>query len=546
MKQACTNCGYSFEITDKDLAFYEKISPEFSGKKHPFPQPDMCPDCRQQCRMAHRNERSLYHRKCDKTGKQLISMYSPEEPYLVYDQEVWWGDAFDPLEYGREFDFSLPFFEQFRALELLVPKIAIINAKSENCMYTNYSAENRNCYLVVGGLGSEDCYYSYRIFYSKDICDCYDLYECQLCYECLESTKLYDCSYCEQCHNCANTILCKDCNGCKDCFGCVNLKNKQYYIYNRKFSKEDYEKKLSEIKNNFDAVRPDIEQLHAQVPHRFAQQVQCENVSGDPLWQCKDCYNCFTLKKSQDCYHCRIGEGDKDCMDCNFFDNSELQYFNCNNEKNYNVSFSSLIWYSKHVLYSMNCFHSEYLFGCTGMKKNKYCILNKEYSKEEYEELMPKIIKHMQKTGEWGHFFPPEISAFGYNETVAYDFTPLSEEEVRAKGWKWRQLHEASGSYMGPTTDTDDKDICKKILTCKVSSKHYKIIPQELKLYEEMGIPIPTSCPDQRHTDRMLRLNPRHLWSRSCAKCNKEIQTTYAPKRPEAVYCEECYLAEVY
>jgi len=31
----------------------------------------------------------------------------------------------------------------------------------------------------------------------------------------------------------------------------------------------------------------------------------------------------------------------------------------------------------------------------------KYCILNKQYSKEEYEELVPKIIEHMQKTGEW-------------------------------------------------------------------------------------------------------------------------------------------------
>ena len=28
--------------------------------------------------------------------------------------------------------------------------------------------------------------------------------------------------------------------------------------------------------------------------------------------------------------------------------------------------------------------------------------------------------------------------------------------------------------------------------------------------------------------------------------CDLVIQTTYAPDRPEKIYCEECYLKEVY
>ena len=292
MENSCSQCSASFEITDSEIQFIEKISPQFRGTHYAFPLPRHCPVCREQHRMAHRNERWLYHRKCDKTGKQIIALYAPQEPYEVYDQQAWWSDEFDPLSYGRDFDFSRPFFEQYKELELAVPKIAIINAKSENCTYTNYSGENRNCYLVTGGLGSEDCYYSYRIFYSKDICDCYDLYECERCYECLESTKLYNCIYCEQCHGSSDCVLCKDCTGCKDCFGCVNLRNKQYFIYNKECTKEDYERKIIEIRNNLDAVRPDIERLHAQAPHRSAQQIQCEHVSGDQLWQCKDCSNC--------------------------------------------------------------------------------------------------------------------------------------------------------------------------------------------------------------------------------------------------------------
>jgi len=32
----------------------------------------------------------------------------------------------------------------------------------------------------------------------------------------------------------------------------------------------------------------------------------------------------------------------------------------------------------------------------------------------------------------------------------------------------------------------------------------------------------------------------------SIAKCSKSIQTSYSPERPEIVYCEQCYLQEIY
>ena len=551
MHKSCANCGSSFEITDADLAFIEKISPMFSGKTFHIPAPHHCPPCREQYRMSHRNERNLYHRKCDLTGKQIISMHSPEEPFLVYEQGAWWSDQYDPLAYGREFDFSRPFFEQFKELELAVPKLALINAKSENSTYTNYSAENRNLYMVVGGLGAEDCYYSYRVFYSKDICDCYDIYKCERCYECSESGNLYNCIFCTNCFNSFDLVLCKDCIGCKNCFGCVNLRNKQFYIYNQPFSEENYRSKVTELKKNLKLVKPDIEKLHATVPHRFAQQVQCENITGDQLWQCKDCTNCYTLKNSRDCAYTRIGENGKDCTDCNFCDNCELQYLSCNNEKNYNIMFSSLIWYCKYVLYSMNCFNSQYLFGCTGMKKHEYCIFNKQYSKKEYDDLAAKIIAHMQSTGEWGEFFPPHISAFGYNETVANDYIPLTEQEIHVKGWKWRQM-QSEKEYLGPRIKIPDSieevedAICEQILLCEGTGKPFKIIPQELNFYRTLGLPLPKRCPDQRHTDRMNRLNPRRLWNRTCAKCGKALQSTYAPERPEIIYCESCYLATVH
>jgi uncharacterized protein YbaR (Trm112 family) len=97
--KSCKHCNTSFPITDKDLEFYEKISPVFAGKKYSIPTPTLCPDCRQQRRLSFRNERKLYKRNCDATGKSIISIYSPDKPYKVYNQDFWLSDKWDPFSY---------------------------------------------------------------------------------------------------------------------------------------------------------------------------------------------------------------------------------------------------------------------------------------------------------------------------------------------------------------------------------------------------------------------------------------------------------------
>lgn len=36
----------------------------------------------------------------------------------------------------------------------------------------------------------------------------------------------------------------------------------------------------------------------------------------------------------------------------------------------------------------------------------------------------------MIQHGEWGQFFPTDISMLGYNETVAHEYFPLAREKV--------------------------------------------------------------------------------------------------------------------
>ncbi len=552
MNQACKQCSANFEITDDDLAFYEKVSPIFNGKKELIPPPTLCPQCRVQKRFIFRNERKLYHRKCDLTGKQLVSVYSPEKPYIVYEPTVWWSDAYDPLAYGRDFDFSRPFFEQFHELNLAVPKSAIQNANSENSEYTNYSSENKNSYMAVGSFGLEDCLYCYRSSQSSDLVDCYELTNSQLCYECSQSKNVYGCGHCQHCENCNDCFYCDNCTGCKDCFGCINLRNAQFQIYNTQYSEAEYRTKVTELKRTTANTTADIRSLHLSVPHRPSTLINCEECTGDQQFDCRHCEDCYVLKNAEDARYCAVAFGVKDSHDANFADNIELHYNSTNLHNNYHVLFGVLNWYDKEIIYCMNTFNSRNCFGCTGLKKQEYCVLNKQYTKEEYEELVPKIIEHMRSTGEWSEFFPMSISPFAYNEAVTQEYFPMSREDVLGKGWTWREESDQRNQYLGPdyvipnTIEEVSDDITKQILRCEVTGNPYKIIPQELKFYRKMNIAIPKKCPDERHKERMALQNPWHLWQRECAKCRKPIETTYAPDRPEIVYCEECYLSTVY
>lgn len=111
-------------------------------------------------------------------------------------------------------------------------------------------------------------------------------------------------------------------------------------------------------------------------------------------------------------------------MDCYGMGDSELVYESIGDEEVNRCAFTTFVTRSSDIWYSDSCFSSHNCFGCVGMKNAKCAIFNKKYSKETFEPLRTKIIEHMKKTGEYGEFFPMEISPFRYNETIAQDHFP--------------------------------------------------------------------------------------------------------------------------
>ena len=243
MKKTCPHCQSQFEISQDDFARIEHLSPTIGGRKFIISPPSLCPDCRKQRRAVYRNERKLYHRKCNKCQKEIISIYAADKPHNVYCLTCWWDDKHNPADFGQEFDFSEPFFTQFARLIEKVPLPSLISspdAEENNCSYINYAGNSKNCYMTFDADFNEDSYYSNVLKHSKNCMECSYVQKSELCYEVIASTGCYNLAFSLECTNCSDSFFLKNCIGCKNCLLCVNLNHKEYCIKNQQYSKEEY------------------------------------------------------------------------------------------------------------------------------------------------------------------------------------------------------------------------------------------------------------------------------------------------------------------
>jgi hypothetical protein len=551
----CQECSQRYEVLPDHQAYYDQIQ---------VPAPRSCPDCRLIRRLNERNTRSLYYRKCDSSGKAIISMYHPEQPFPVYDQEVWWGDSWDDLATGRDFDFNRSFFEQFQELKNVTPhpSVFIVGGTLENSEFTNCVGYLKNCYLISESDYDEDCYYSNRIYHSKNLCDCTNGYEMENCYECIDCMKCFNLAYSQESQNCSDSFFLKNCLGCKDCIGCMNQRQKQYMIYNVQYSKEEYEEKKAAMDlhthSGQERVQKESEAFWLTQSHKATEGEHNENVMGDHVYNSKNSTHCYDCKDLEDCHYVtKCASQVKNCMDYTAWGfKAELVYqSSACGDNAYDLKFCSTCTTNNSRLeYCYQMTGSQDCFGCSGLKKKRFCIFNKQYSEEEYHELKAKIISHMKESGEYGEFFPKSFSSFGYNEALVMDHFPMTKEQAISKGYKW-------SDYESPIPQVDrtipaDKlpesisdipdDVLNWGITCEITGKIFKVTQQELEFYRRMNIPLPKKHPDIRHQDRMKKRPPWKLFDRSCSTCQRSVKSTFASDRMEKVVCEECYLKEVY
>jgi len=560
----CENCRKEFTIEGEDFAYYEKMK---------VPAPTWCPKCRLQRRLAFFNVFNLYKRQCGLCKKEVISIFRSDSPYNVYCTECWWSDRWSPFDYGRDYDFSRPFFEQFHELWKAAPALSLSVDRTTNIDsdYTNLTGHLKNCYLIYHADYCEDSAYGFHLNGCKSVIDCGPIISSEMCYDSMHSYRNNRCiglrSQVTESINCA---FLKDCMNCQDCFASANLRNKKYHILNKPYTREGY---LEEMKKwdlgsykKYDEAKKLAEAHWNTLPPKPHMEEFNVNSTGRNVFQSKNCKECFEVVGVEDSKYMLLlyAPPIKDCYDVSSWGNNLSRSYECCNVG----EFSSDLRFCQES--GINVYDAEYCklsyggkhhFGCVSAKKGEYCILNKRYSKEDYEALTAKIRKHMNempyvdKNGrvyKYGEFFPAEISPFAYNETIASNFFPLSQAEAEKKGYRWIEpeirtytVTKKPGELPDHIKDAGD-DVLNDTIACAECGKGYKITRIELDFLRNMNLPLPRRCPFCRINEKFnqwvknLRVIPR-----ICDKCGASFTTDYTKEEAPYILCKQCYLKEV-
>ena len=487
-------------------------------------------------------------------------MYPADAPFPIYCQACFFGDRWNPLETGREYQENRYFFSQYAALLENTPHISIMNKQSENSDYCNYSYANKNCYLTRGSHYEEDCFYGAYSTRNRNCVDCLWVSGSELLYECMFCATCYHSVSLDHCDDCTDCFFSRDLKGCKDCLFSANLRQKQYYIFNTPYSKEDYEQKLASYRlRTFqgleEAKRIYLEIMPTMYPVRALYQIQCEQCEGGSLTNCRNMRQYFFAADSEDCAYGFMMNKANSSMDADHigYDLSERCYQLIGCLGLFDCMACNACWNGSNLHYCQFCFSCSDCFGCFSLQRKSYCILNKQYTREEYQRLTAKIIEAMKHSREWGEFFPQDLSPFAYNETMAIDWFPLSRDEAVQKSYHWKEREDLSldkkalaADILPESINDAGEDILQQAILCSATGRPFRLIEKELAFYRTMQLPLPHFHPEERHRRRIERRHPARLWERSCVNCKKNMQTTYAPERPEKVYCEECYLKSVH
>jgi len=549
----CQNCKNDFTIEPDDFYFYEKIK---------VPVSILCRTCKMIRKYAWRNERTLYRRNCDKTGKSIVSIYALDSRFTVYDISEWWSDSWSALDYGMDYDPNKSFFDQFMELQTKVPRLALLNKNCINSDFSNHSSNSKNAYMCCTAFNCDNVMHSTNVIPLKNSSDVYrsegssneNLFECMNVHDC------YNCEYCFLIDSSFDCYYSFDLKNCSNCFLSYNLRGQSYVFMNQKYSKEEYFEKVNEFnlksyKDREILYKVWLDIIYNKALHRGMLIENSVNSYGNFIFNSKNTINCFDVEDLEDCKDVDFTLGLKDSRSCYHVGvRTELMYECHGMVSSSGCKFVHLSYDNTNLTYCDSCHNSNELFGCVGVKKGSYMILNKQYSKEEYLILKEKMIEDMKERGEYGEFFPNHLSPFSYNETQAQVYFPKTKEEVLNEGFTWRE--DMPGTFgketikpedLPDSIDNIDDSIIGQVLACVRTGRNYNITRQEYDFFKSRNIPIPRLHPNERYLDRIKLRPKRQLYQTKCSVSGVDIYTAYSPdNRPKNIVSDEVYKKAIY
>ncbi|MDC0357255.1 hypothetical protein OAO01_00435 [Oligoflexia bacterium] len=491
---SCTISGKEFVVSDEELALLRDFD---------LPLPSIAPIERWIGMTAQSMPFQLSRETCPVTKKPILSRWSPTGVIHGADADWFWSDDCDNRDAGQPYDFKRPFFDQLIEVadRSFAPAINRINC--EDSPYVNACVGLNRCHLCFACENLQDSVYCALCYSSTDLLLCVGCQDSELSYHCIDCREVYGSRFLQDCINCANCYWCVDCIGCSNCFACAGLRQARdgYFIRNEKVSKEEWEQTISELtfgSYNAELRATEEAELFLSDQRDYTTNLHNENCSAiDHVHNSKNLHTALHVTNCEDCKDLILSTNARNCFSSMWIHNSERAYMVAGAVNAYDCLFcDGAVGDAQNHTYNFcgynGCAH---LFGCFFLKKQSYCILNRQYKPGEYRELVPRILAHMKSTGEWGQWFPSKLYGAPFRESwSAFAFGDLNDQEIEQRGllnFSFSDQRTISEGITLPDHINDfEEELCQQEICCEVSGKPFGVGRKELSAFTKHKAPV--------------------------------------------------------
>jgi len=493
------------------------------------------------------------------TGEPILTSAHPASGIRVLPDKEWFERDFS--EKGREIDLTRPFFDQFRALQLEVPINATRNGVPPENSITLFSLGDQNSYFVAASKSKNSLYLN----------DCDGAENCMLgldgihvseSYFFAHSARLHHCLFALQSFDCVNSLFLFDCRNCEYCFGATNKRNRKYIWWNEQLSKEEWERrmvqidlgsylKFSQIYNQF------IEFIHKQAiwPENFTERTT--DSTGEYLFNSSSSVHTSYGRFSHHNYYCYgVWQAKDNAFSCAV--PGERNYLSGPVSQGSNCKFSPVLVRCDECEYCFNCYDCTHCFGCVGLHRKQFCLLNKQYTEDEYWKKIDELKCVMLDRGEYGQALPGEFSFSYFPEggPVMYLGAELSDWQtigmqqfsIDADGAFGEMRLE--GKEITPLEDIPDHinevDVeiwSKKIFIDSQIKRPFTYLKPEIEFCKKYRLPLSRKHFTRQMKELFFLMNTGLFVDTVCTVCKKQITVaqnrTFQDRR---IYCHQCYL----
>lgn len=504
---------------------------------------------------------NIFYNKHADTGRQMMATIPPASGFRVLEDKEWYERDFS--EKAVDLDPVKSFFDQLFELSLSVPLPAHDNIVPPENSIAFLSFGDQDSYFVMASRAK-------RCFYSSNAFDCESSAEVVMgtavneSYSTLNSSNIFRCQFVQDSQNCQNSFFLFDCRDCENCFGAVNKRNKRFLWFNEQLSQKEYERHLSQVDLTSHAEREKYEDRFRQFVRENAvwpenSNLHVENSTGEYLEDTVNARECYHVRggssdidhvtwclgaPSEKCAYCAGATGSTDCYYSVGVTNCHRSFFNMN-----------IVTDSQNMEYCTRCFNCENCFGCVGLRYKRFCILNKQYSEEEYWKTLDDLKCRLLEEGDYGDI--PGLRFSTQHWTSLLDLFEIDKATAMKLGGRDFNLtgegaegHDIAPEHILPPKAIPDRiraedfdRITGNFYFDQAIGRRFGYLRPELEFYLKLKIAPPRQHPRGRIMNIYRYLNKPEFTEAVCGKCGNALTVAKNFAYPSRkIYCKPCYL----